>query len=461
MRQSEFPASTPDANAPANILTVSSLNRMARSILESNFPAVIVEGEISNLAIPASGHWYLTLKDKSAQIRCAMFRGNNRSVRFQPANGNQIIVRGRLSIYEGRGDYQLIADSMEEAGDGALRRAFEELKASLQAEGLFDQEKKQPVLSHYDHIGVVTSPTGAALQDILSVFRRRFPATRITLFPVAVQGSEAVRQIVGAIEAANRHRLKLDLQALIVSRGGGSLEDLQAFNEEPVARAIYASELPVTSAVGHEIDFTIADFVADLRAPTPSSAAELMSPDQEDHFELLQGYRLQFRGAIGQTLRQAQQALAWLMKQLKHPDRRLQEQAQNLDRLENRLRLAISNRFRRQTGDLNELARSLLAHSPAQRLQQLKIQIDNVMKSLRQAATALINTREAKLGELSRSLNTVSPLGTLGRGYSITYDDSAKVIHRSDDAKIGSTILSRLNRGQIISVVESVENDEK
>jgi exodeoxyribonuclease VII large subunit len=460
MQQSESLASTIDPDAPANILTVSSLNRMARSILESNFPAVIVEGEISNLAMPSSGHWYLTLKDKSAQIRCAMFRANNRNVRFNPTNGNQIIVRGRLSIYEGRGDYQLIADSMEEAGDGALRRAFEELKARLQAEGLFDQEKKQEVRSRYDHIGVVTSPTGAALQDILSVFRRRFPATRITLFPVTVQGSDAVEQIVSAIESANRHRHKLDLQALIVSRGGGSLEDLQAFNEERVAQAIYVSELPVTSAVGHEIDFTIADFVADLRAPTPSSAAELMSPDQEDYFQLLQAYQLQFRSAIGQKLRQAQQVLAWLIKQLKHPDRRLQEQAQNLDRLENRLRLAISHSFSRQASDLNELARSLLAHSPTQRLQHLKIQMGNGIKSLRQAATTLIKTGDAKLGELSRSLNTVSPLGTLGRGYSITYDDSAKVIRRSDDVKIGSKILSRLNRGKIISVVESVANDE-
>lgn len=433
---------------------------MARSILESNFPAVTVEGEISNLAMPASGHWYLTLKDKSAQIRCAMFRGNNLRVRFKPANGNQIIVRGRLSIYEGRGDYQLIAESMEEAGDGALRQAFEELKARLLAEGLFDLEKKQEVLSHYDHIGVVTSPTGAAIQDILSVFARRFPATRITLFPVAVQGSDAVEQIVSAIETANRHRLKLDLQALIVSRGGGSLEDLQAFNEERVARAIYASELPVTSAVGHEIDFTIADFVADLRAPTPSSAAEQMSPDQQDYFQLLQAYHLQFRSAIGQTLRQAQQVLTWLIKQLKHPDRRLQEHAQDLDRLENRLRLTVGNMLSRQTSDLNQLGRSLLAHSPAQRLRQLKIQMGNGLKSLRQSVSALLNARKAALGELSRSLNTVSPLSTLGRGYSITSDDSSKVIRRSDDVKIGCRILSRLSKGQITSVVESVTNDE-
>lgn len=432
---------------------------MARSILESNFPAVIVEGEISNLAMPASGHWYLTLKDKTAQIRCAMFRGNNVGVRFKPANGSQVIVKGRLSIYEGRGDYQLIADSMEAAGDGALRRAFEELKTRLHSEGLFAQEDKQEVLPRYDHIGVVTSPTGAAIQDILSVFGRRFPATRITLLPVMVQGSDAAGQIVNAIETANRLRLKLGLQALIVTRGGGSLEDLQAFNEEAVARAIFASELPVTSAVGHEIDFTIADFVADLRAPTPSAAAEQMSPDQQDYFQLLEAYRLQFRSAIGQTLRQARQALAWSIKQLKHPHRRLQEHAQNLDRLESRLRLALSNHMNRQSGNLKQLTRSLLAHSPSQQLQRLKIQLENAIKSLKQSASVLLKSRKASVAQLSRSLNSVSPLSTLGRGYSITYDDAAKVIRHSDEVRIGSKILSRLDQGQITSVVESVSDD--
>ena len=222
-----------DKNHAENILSVSGLNSMARSLLESNFPAVIVEGEISNLAVPSSGHWYLTLKDKSSQIRCAMFVNRNRMVRFKPENGKQIIVRGRLSIYEGRGDYQLILDGMEEAGDGALQRAFEQLKRKLHDEGLFADENKQQMQSHYQHIGVITSATGAAVQDILSVFARRFPATRITLLPVVVQGAAAANEIVNAIERANALAEKLGLQALIVGRGGGSLEDLQAFNEEP------------------------------------------------------------------------------------------------------------------------------------------------------------------------------------------------------------------------------------
>ena len=324
-----------------NILSVSSLNRMARSLLESNFPAVIVEGEISNLALPSSGHWYLTLKDKSSQIRCAMFVNRNRMVRFKPQNGNQIIVRGRLSIYEGRGDYQLLLDGMEEAGDGALQRAFEQLKAKLLGEGLFADTQKQTMLSHYRHVGVITSATGAAIQDILSVFARRFPATRITLLPVAVQGRDAADEIVSAIQLANKLTEKLGIEALIIGRGGGSLEDLQAFNEERVARAIFASGLPICSAVGHEVDFTIADFVADLRAPTPSAAAEQLSPDQAEYFELLFTYNTQFQSAIKLAIRQGTQRLVWIAKQLKHPDRRLQEQAQNLDRLDLRLRKAM------------------------------------------------------------------------------------------------------------------------
>ena len=448
------------ADTAVSVLSVTSLNRLARDLLERNFPAVIVEGEISNLAQPASGHWYLTLKDKSSQIRCAMFTSRNRQVRFKPANGNQIIVRGRLSIYEGRGDYQLIVDSMEEAGDGALRRAFEELKAKLQAEGLFDPAHKQEILSRYEHIGVITSATGAAIQDILSVFARRFPATRITLFPVAVQGKEAPAEIVRAIQLANVHRDKLQLQALIVGRGGGSLEDLQAFNEESVARAIFASKLPVTSAVGHEIDFTIADFVADLRAPTPSAAAEQMSPDQQDYFDTFEAYQIQLRNLIAQRLKQSEQLLTWLRRQLKHPGRRLQEQAQHLDQLELRLQRAMRNRFAVQQAELQQLRRSLLASSPMQLLRQSTGNLGNTHRRLRAAIKNLFETHRANLAALSRGLNAVSPLQTLARGYSITYNEEAQVIRTSEDVKIGSTIVSRLNKGQIKSVVSSVSRQE-
>lgn len=444
-----------------SVISVSSLNRMARSLLESNFPAVVVEGEISNLAVPSSGHWYLTLKDKSSQIRCAMFRGNNMRVKFKPANGNQVVIRGRLSIYEGRGDYQLIADSMEEAGDGALRRAFELLKAKLNDEGLFEEKAKQTILGQYRHIAVITSATGAAFHDILSVFARRFPATQLTLIPVTVQGANAPDEIVAAIELANRHSSKLGIEALIVGRGGGSLEDLQAFNEESVARAIFNSALPITSAVGHEIDFTIADFVADLRAPTPSAAAEQMSPDQHDYFQMLAAFNAQLHNRIRSQLSKAGQELLLLSKQLIHPDRRLLEQAQNLDRLESRMNLAVSNSLSSNRSELKQLQRSLLANSPSAQLKQSGIQINNALQSLKQATAAYFNKQQATLTELGRSLNAVSPLNTLARGYSITTDETAKVIIGSDDVKVGSKITSRLKQGSITSIVESTSKETK
>ena len=442
------------------VLSVTNLNRMAKLLLEDNFPAVVVEGEISNLATPASGHWYLTLKDKTSQIRCAMFVNRNRLVRFKPQNGKQIIVRGRLSIYEGRGDYQLIADSMEDSGDGALRRAFEELKSKLQTIGLFDEDAKQEVHSSYDHIGVVTSPTGAAIRDILSVFERRFPATLVTLFPVSVQGAEAKQEIVNAIETANRLRGKLGVQALIISRGGGSLEDLQAFNEEDVAQAIFASDLPITSAVGHEIDFTIADFVADLRAPTPSAAAEQLSPSQFEYLEILQSYLQQFTRTIGKRLQSADRTLALMYKQLKRPDRRLQEHAQKLDRFEGQLQLAIRNRIALQHSELLQLKRGLQFITPLSRIRQLLDQVGAKLRTMERSMQADVQIRQAKLGELSRGLEAVSPLNTLSRGYSITYNADMKVICQSDDVKIGSEITSRLKKGSIVSTVKATLNED-
>ena len=445
-----------DRDHTDNILSVSSLNSMARSLLESNFPAVIVEGEISNLAVPSSGHWYLTLKDKSSQIRCAMFVNRNRMVLFKPENGKQIIVRGRLSIYEGRGDYQLILDGMEEAGDGALQRAFEQLKRKLHDEGLFADENKQEMQNNYQHIGVITSATGAAVQDILSVFGRRFPATRITLLPVVVQGAGAADEIVRAIERANTLAEKLGLQALIVGRGGGSLEDLQAFNEERLARAIFASELPICSAVGHEVDFTIADFVADLRAPTPSAAAEQLSPNQEDYFELLLSTSAQFKSAISLAIKQGRQQLTWIAKQLKHPDRRLQEQTQNLDRLDIRLRRAISSNIATQRIELTQMQRTLSANSPKQLLERNKIRLAAGRGRLDQSLRSVLASHRSSLQTLSRSLNSVSPLSTLARGYSITVDSSSKVIRSTDDVKVGATITSRLGAGEIVSTVSAV-----
>lgn len=447
---------------PANpadpaVLSVTSLNRLAKSLLEGHFPAVTVEGEISNLARPSSGHWYLTLKDKSSQLRCAMFVNRNRQVRFRPDNGQQVMVRGKLSIYEGRGDYQLIVDSMEEAGDGALRRAFEELKARLAEEGLFAEQHKRQVLNNYRHIGLITSPTGAAIRDLVSVFARRFPATRLTLIPVAVQGQQAAADIAAAIARANRLRGSLGLEALIVGRGGGSLEDLQAFNEEVVARAIHASELPITSAVGHEIDFTIADFVADLRAPTPSAAAELMSPAQQEYLDQLRGYRQVLTQLLRQRFSQWQQTLKALQRHLKRPDRRLQEHAQTLDRLETRLYRGQRQQLKRKGEQLDHLRRALGSHSPEQRLRQSRLDLQRWRRALRLAVEQRLQWARSSLGRISHSLDTVSPLNTLARGYSITYDSEQRVLRHCQQVQPGDTLVTRLADGSLRSTVGSIE----
>lgn len=448
-------------SSKAAVLSVSSLNRLARSLLEGHFPAVRVEGEISNLAQPASGHWYLTLKDAKSQLRCAMFVNRNRQVRFRPANGQQIIVSGRLSIYEGRGDYQLIVDSMEQAGDGALQRAFEELKAKLDKEGLFDVNHKQEVGNHYQHIGLITSASGAAIRDLISVFARRFPAIRLTLFPVAVQGQAAAGEIVAAIELANKLQNSLGLQALIVGRGGGSLEDLQAFNEESVARAIFNSSLPITSAVGHEVDFTIADFVADLRAPTPSAAAELMSPSQDDYAEQFSAWRQVLQQSIRSRLLRHEQQLAALARHLKRPDRRLQDHAQTLDRLEIRLQRAGRQALERRQQALQQLQRSLYSHSPQRALQQSCRDLSRLQHQLGQnVKNHLLNT-SSQLAELSRGLNAVSPLNTLARGYSISRDSQGAVIRSSSEVSIGDAINVRLAKGSFDARISSVHNADQ
>lgn len=443
----------PSASPTRDVISVTSLNRMARSLLENHFGSVTVEGEISNLSTPGSGHWYFTLKDEGSQIRCAMFRNSNMSVRFRPRDGMQIIVRGRLSIYEGRGDYQLIASSLEEAGDGALRRRFEMLKQKLSEEGLFASERKRAMPEHVRHIGVVTSATGAVIRDIVSVLGRRFPAIKITLLPVPVQGIEAVAAIVKAIGLANRRSSELALDVLIVGRGGGSLEDLQAFNEEAVARAIFESELPIVSAVGHETDFTIADLVADLRAPTPSAAAELLSPDQDEMLLLFDGYQQLFSKLIKERLARFSQQLLWLLKQLKHPGRRLQEHAQTLDMLEGRMSRATRQHLSSASRDVQELQRRLHARSPAHSLQQLNSRLETTLQRLSRGMLQRLASQQAQLSQLVRSLDGVSPLNTLKRGYSISFDAKGQVVREVQFVKVGDSLTTRLADGSINSVV--------
>ena len=441
------------ATEPEKVLSVSSLNQMAKSLLEGHFSQVAVEGEISNFANPASGHWYFTLKDQKSQLRCAMFAGRNRLVRFNPKNGDQLIVRGQLSIYPNRGDYQLIVSQMEEAGDGALRRAFEQLKQRLQTEGLFDQRHKKEILEGYHHVGLITSATGAAVRDMVSVFGRRFPATRLTVFPVAVQGPEAPGEISSALALANTLTDTLGLQALIVGRGGGSLEDLQAFNEESVARAIFASELPIVSAVGHEIDFTIADLVADLRAPTPSAAAELLSPDQLDSLEQLQGLLQRFSNLAGQSLTWRKERLRWMARRLRRPDKRLQDHAQTLDRLELQLKRVQRNRLQQAAAQLAMKQRALVAVSPAQKLSQQRTQLTALSQRLAHSGRRHLDQGREQLASLSRNLNAVSPLAVLGRGFSISLTESSQVVRQTTDVAPGQTLVTRLADGTVHSRV--------
>lgn len=437
-------------------ISVTSLNRMARSLLENHFGNVIVEGEISNLSMPGSGHWYFTLKDEGSQIRCAMFRNRNMSARFRPRDGMQVTVRGKLSIYEGRGDYQLIAESIEEAGDGALRRRFEMLKQRLSEEGLFRDDMKKPLPEHTRHIGVITSPTGAVIRDIVSVLQRRFPAIRVMLFPVQVQGTDAPAAIVRAIATANRRATEFGLDVLIVGRGGGSLEDLQAFNEESVARAIHASELPVVSAVGHETDFTIADLVADLRAPTPSAAAEVLSPDQAELLLVFASFEQFFVKQIKTRLQQANQQLVWQIKQLKHPGRRLQEHAQTLDILEGRLLRATRHHISHTSHALQEVQQRLLLQSPHNTVQRYDLRQQALERRLQQGLKQGLKERQTRIAQLAHSLDSVSPLSTLKRGYSITFDDAGQVMQDYSAVNKGTIITSRLRNGTVRSKVVEI-----
>ena len=440
------------------ILSVSDLNRLARTLLEENFSKVVVEGEISNIAVPSSGHWYLTLKDNKAQVRCAMFSNKNRLVRFQPRNGVAVTAYGKLSIYGSRGDYQLIIDSMEEAGEGTLRRSFEELKNKLLAEGLFAEELKKPVYSNYRHIGVITSKTGAAFQDILSVLLRRSPATQITLLPVSVQGADAPFEIVRAIELANRLKSKLGIESLVIARGGGSLEDLQAFNEEIVARAISNSELSVTSAVGHEIDYTIADFVADLRAPTPSAAAEVMSTNQDDYYEYLDDVAASLSNRTQDKVSSIKERLSMLINRLKSPGRKLQEHSQDLDRLESQILLLTKNQINRKHGEISLLKQSLLDRSPKKKIKWKLAELRTSKNVLIQSLTNCLERNKYTLASLSRNLEAVSPLSTLERGYSITFGPELSPVKSASTLKVGDKIRSHLHDGNLESIVSKIKN---
>lgn len=437
-------------------LTVSELNRQARHLLESSFMQAWVEGELTGLSRPSSGHWYFSLKDQRAQVRCAMFRGFNQRLRQLPKEGDLVRVRGKVSLYEARGDYQLIVEHLEPAGLGALQQAFEALKARLYAEGLFAAERKKPVPETPRHIGVVTSPTGAAIHDILTVLQRRCPGIPVTLYPTAVQGQAATAEIVAAIQRAVRHG---QADVLIIGRGGGSLEDLWCFNEEAVARAIAACPIPTVSAVGHEVDVTIADFVADLRAPTPSAAAEKVSPDQSAWLGRLEEIRLRLTQGMTRQLRLRQAHLEQTTSRLRNPRRQLQEKSQRLDEMELRFQQVIRRRLNADRLKTEYLIQRLRAHPPTRRLQERQQHLARLQGQLQSTLTHQLAHHNQRLESAARTLHAVSPLATLGRGYAIVSSADQTVVRDPVSLTPGQPITARLANGRVEATVTAIHSD--
>ncbi len=445
--------------SPTSRYTVSELNRTTKDLLLRYFSTIQVEGEISNLSTPSSGHIYFSLKDKKAQIRCAMFKSQRRRLDFKPENGQQLIISAQVSLYEARGDYQLIVDKMQLDGEGDLQKVFDQLKTKLLNEGLFAAEKKQALPTIPEHIGVITSPTGAAVHDILTVLKRRFPSIPVMVYPTAVQGERAKFEIVKAIEMANLQK-KVDL--IILARGGGSLEDLWAFNEESVARAIVKSDIPIIAGIGHEVDFTIADFVADLRAPTPSAAAENAVPTQQAWLEQFQSIDMQLRQLIQRFLGQAQQSTNWLTKRLQqqHPGQQLQRHAQTLDHQELRLTRAIQHKINQQKTQIEKQSNLLKQYNPANKIPQYQQQLHYLHNRLNATIQRTLESSNSNYRALVHTLNAVSPLATLERGYAIVSAvDSSTVITSSQQLSINDSIKTRLKQGYIISQVSKINHE--
>ena len=446
------------SNSTKDIFSVSRLVRETRAVLEGSFPLLWISGEISNLAQPASGHIYFSLKDEAAQVRCAMFRMKRQRLRFQPGNGQQVLIRAKVSLYEARGEFQLIAEHMEPAGEGALRLAFEQLKQKLAAEGLFDTDRKQALPMPPKQLGLITSPTGAAVRDLLTVLKRRFPALPVIIYPVQVQGDDSARQIIQMLQLADK-RQECDL--LILSRGGGSIEDLQSFNDEGVARAISKLKIPLVSGIGHEIDFTIADFVADRRAPTPSAAAELVTPDQQEWTQRLQTVAKRLRQYQLQRLQQLSERCLALGKRLnnQHPKQRLQQRAQRLDELADRLSRTFQFNLLQRSQRLERLQTRLTRQTPELRLEKLAQQNINLIERLHRAIRQRMVQYETRLNQIGRDLHNLSPLNTLGRGYAIVSrpSDGAIVTH-SSEVNVGDQLQTRLQQGKLVCKVLDKED---
>ena len=440
-----------------DIYTVSRLNREAKTVLEGKFPPIWIEGEISNLSRPASGHVYFSLKDAQAQVRCAFFRQQQRLLGITLKDGLHILARARVSLYEGRGDYQIIVEYLEDAGEGALRRAFDALKQRLLQEGLFDVAHKKPLPRLPHRLGIVTSPSGAVLHDILTTLRRRFPGIAVLVYPVPVQGKDAAEKIADTIRFAGQRG---DCDALILARGGGSLEDLWAFNEEIVARAIYACAIPIVSGVGHETDFTIADMVADARAPTPTAAAEMLSPDQQEWLAQFARFEARLLTGMQGRLRSDQQRLDWLGARLIHPRNRLALLQQNLKALAQRLYLAQTATLRQVRSEMQAMIARLHRHSPQPSIQALALNNRHLYSRLASGMRRRLELAVSRLQQLMQALHTLSPLATLERGYAIVrHPDSNTIVSDARKIKPGARVQARLARGRLDCLVEKSHGD--
>ncbi|MXY55963.1 MAG: exodeoxyribonuclease VII large subunit [Gammaproteobacteria bacterium] len=453
------PQPQPRSAQTDRVRTVSEINAEARFLIEERFRRVWIEGEISNFRPYASGHWYFTLQDDRAQLRCVMFSSANRFVRFRPSNGLSVVTRGRLSIYEGRGSFQAIVDHIEPAGEGALRAALEKLKARLAAQGLFDETRKRDLPSFPRHVAVISSRAGAALRDVIAVIRRRFPCIRVTCFDVAVQGFEAEGEIIAAFDRAEFMRHPPDV--IVLTRGGGSLEDLAAFNLESVARRIAAARIPVVSAVGHETDVTIADFVADRRAPTPSAAAEMVTPDRLDVENRLRRVEDALVARIRTRLDVDQRLLGATTQRLVHPGRTVEQRMLRTDELGERLLGAMSANLARSRTNLLHRVQLLARCNPAARLAPARERVVRATSRLRTGAAKTAERAEARLATLSRALNAVSPLATLARGFAIVAkpDDShwGQPVVSVSSVERGDTIVAHLADGAIHANVEGTD----
>jgi exodeoxyribonuclease VII large subunit len=440
---------------PASVFTVTRLNQTVRQLLEREMGQVWISGEISNFSRPASGHWYFTLKDDGAQVRCAMFRNSNRRITFRPEQGQQVLIRANITLYEPRGDYQIIAESMQPAGDGLLQQQFELLKQKLNDEGLFDPALKQALPTPAHRVGVVTSKSGAALHDILHVLKRRDPSLPVVIYPTAVQGAEAPAQIVRAIELAN---LRNECDVLIVGRGGGSLEDLWSFNDERVARAIFASRIPIVSAVGHETDVTIADFVADLRAPTPSAAAEIVSRNQQELLRQVQGQQRRLEMAMDYYLAGCARRFSLVDHRLQqqHPQLRLARQQTALIRLRQRMDGALEQQMKRANERQLRLVRRLDQQQPQPRIHRAASRIQNLEYRLSQTMSRRLSATRERFGSALTHLEAVSPLATLARGYSVTSASDGKVLKQTAQVHAGDSLTTRLADGWVESQVTRI-----